>query len=75
VNDNDNDHLAQKATGRVKKWMTKMTNGHLPARQGWVAYKFKLWPEIRYGLATLAMSLETANTMLRQENFWLLPFL
>jgi hypothetical protein len=42
VNGNDNKHLAQNVTGRVRKWITKMTNGHLPAQLGWVAYKFKV---------------------------------
>jgi hypothetical protein len=41
----------------------------------WVAYKFKLWPGIRYGLATLAMSLEIAASILQRENFHLLSFL
>jgi hypothetical protein len=67
VDGNNNEHLAQNITGRVRKWITKMTNGHLPARLGWVAYKFKLWPGIRYGLATLAMPLETTNNTLRWE--------
>ncbi len=74
VNSNDNKHLAQNVTGRIRKWITKMTNGHLPARLGWVAYKFKLWPGIHYGLAMLAMPLEMANNTLRRENFKLLPF-
>ncbi len=52
-----------------------MTNGNLLAQLGWVAYKFELWPGIRYGLVTLALSLETANNMLHRENFMLLSFL
>ncbi len=40
VDGNDNEHLAQNITGRVKKWISKMKNSHLPARLGWVAYKF-----------------------------------
>jgi hypothetical protein len=75
VNGKDNKHIAQSVTGWVQKWITKMTTEHLPARLGWVAYKFKLRPGIHYGLATLAMSLKTANTMLGQENLWLLSFL
>ncbi len=60
VDSNDNEHLAQNITGRIKKWISKMKNGHLLARLGWVAYKFKLWPGVRYGLAMLAMPLEAA---------------
>ncbi len=44
VDRNDDKHLAQNVNEQVKKWITKMRNGHLPAQLGWVAYKFKLWP-------------------------------
>jgi hypothetical protein len=57
------------------KWTSKMTNGHLPAQLGWIAYKFKLWPGIRYGLATLAIPLSTAQATLQKENFRILPFM
>jgi hypothetical protein len=52
-----------------------MKNGHLPARLGWVAYKFKLWPGVRYGLATLAMPLEAAQRAFQHVNFDVLPLL
>ena len=52
-----------------------MTNGHLSARLGWIAYRFKLWPGIRYGLSTLAMPLRTAQNILQKENFLILPLL
>jgi hypothetical protein len=55
VDSNDNEHLAQNITGHVKKRISKMKNGHLPACLGWVAYKFKLWPGVRYRLAMLAV--------------------
>jgi hypothetical protein len=75
VDGNNSVHISQNITGRVQKWTSKMINGHLPARLGWIAYKFKLWPGIRYGLSTLAMPLETAQSTLRKENFRILPFL
>ncbi len=75
VDSNDNEHLAQNITGRIKKWISKMKNGHLPACLGWVAYKFKLWPRVRYGLATLAMPLEAAQKAIQHKNFHVLPFL
>jgi hypothetical protein len=75
VDGNDNEHLAQNITGRAKKWISKMKNGHLPACLGWVAYKFKLWPGVRYGLAMLAMPLEAAQRALQHVNFHLLPLL
>ncbi len=52
-----------------------MRNGHLPARLGWMAYRFKLWPGICYGLAILAIPLGTAKRVLHQENFHSFLFL
>jgi hypothetical protein len=52
-----------------------MINGHLPARLGWIAYKFKLWPGICYSLATLATPLTIARATLQKENFHILPVL
>jgi hypothetical protein len=75
VDSNDNEHLAQNITGHVKKWISKMKNRHLPACLGWVAYKFKLWLGVRYGLATLSMQLEAAQRALQHVNFHVLPLL
>ncbi len=75
VDGDDNVHLSQNITGCVNKWISKMKNGHLPARLGWIAYKFKLWPGIKYGLATFAMPLEIAQKVLQCKNFHLLSFL
>jgi hypothetical protein len=72
VDGDNNVHLSQNITGRVNKWISKMKNGHLPARLGWIAYKFKIWPGIKYGLATLAMPLEIAQKVLQRKNFHLL---
>ncbi len=75
VNGNDSKHISKNITGRFEKWMLKMINGHLPARLGWIAYKFKLWPGIRYGLATLATPLTISRATLQKENFRILPVL
>ncbi len=71
VDGDDNMHLSQNMTGHMNKWISKIKNGHLPARLELIAYKLKLWPGIKYGLATLAMPLEIAQKMLR-KNFHLL---
>jgi hypothetical protein len=42
VDGNDSEHISKNVTGRFEKWASKMINGHLPARLGWIAYKFKL---------------------------------
>ncbi len=75
VDGNDTKHISKNIMGRIISWTLKMTNGHLPACLGWITYKFKLWPGIQYGLATLAMPLETVQSILRKENFKILPFL
>ncbi len=75
VDGDDTGHLLNNITGRFMKWTSKMTNGHLPARLSWITYKFKLWPGIRYGLATLAMPLSLAQVTLQKENFRILPFM
>jgi hypothetical protein len=69
VDRNDKKRLEENVMRRIEKWFSKMTNGHLPAKLGWVAYQFKLWPGVRYGLATLAMPLKIAACCLSRENF------
>jgi hypothetical protein len=69
VSSNDNKHLKESVTGRVGSWISRIRNEHLPARLGWMAYRFKLWPGIQYGLATLAIPLTAAQHVLLQENF------
>ncbi len=52
-----------------------MQNAHLPARMGWVAYRFKLWAGIRYGITTLAILLNVACGLLCTKNFHCRSFL
>jgi hypothetical protein len=75
VDRDNNVHLSQNITGHMNKWISKMKNGHFPAKLGWIAYKFKLWPGIKYGLATFAMPLDIAQKVLQCKNFYLLSFL
>jgi hypothetical protein len=64
VSGNDDKHLEENVTGRVGSWINRMRNRHHPARLGWMAYRFKLWPGIEYGLATLAIPLTAARRVL-----------
>ncbi len=64
VSGNDNKYLEENATGRVGSWINRMRNGHLPTRLGWMVYRFKLLPDIRYRLATLAIPLTAAQRVL-----------
>jgi hypothetical protein len=75
VDGNDDTYLEENVTWRVGKWNSKMTNGHLPVKLGWVAYRFKLWPGICYGLTTLAMPLKTAARLLSRKKYQTLAFL
>ena len=52
-----------------------MQNAHLLARMGWIAYRFKLWTGICYGIATLAIPLAEARRILCIKNFHCLSFL
>ena len=52
-----------------------MSNAHLPWGLAWMSYRLKLWPGIRYGIATLATPLKTAATLLDSWDFKMLSFL
>ena len=74
--DGDNKaHVEHNVTERVEKWINRMRNGHLSAKLGWIAYRFKLWAGVRYGLAVLATPLLIAAEVLTKQNFRLLSFL
>ncbi len=75
VDSNDDRHLTENVTGQVESWINRMRNGHLPTWLGWMAYRYKLWPGIRYGLATLAIPLAAARRVINRENFHSLSFL
>jgi hypothetical protein len=75
IDGNDSKHIEEHVTGKTAVWINRMRNAHLPARLGWIAYRFKLWAGIRYGLATLAIPLAEARRILRTKNFHCLSFL
>ena len=37
---------------KVATWTTRLENGTLPAKWGWVSYFQQLWPKLNYGLGT-----------------------
>ncbi len=57
IDGNNEAHIEHNVTKQVEKWINKMRNGHLPAKLGWIAYHFKLWAGVTYGLAVLATPL------------------
>jgi len=75
IDGNDSKHIEENVTGKTANWINRMRNAHLPARLGWIAYRFKLWAGIRYGIATLAIPLTESRRILQTENFQCLSFL
>ncbi|KAL7524255.1 hypothetical protein ACHAXR_006735, partial [Thalassiosira sp. AJA248-18] len=71
----DSKHMQEKVIGRATKWLHRTLNGHLPAKYAWISYRFKLWPGIRYGLATLATTLEATQAALQPFYRKVLPLL
>ncbi len=56
-------------------WVNRTINGHLPSRWNWISYKFKLFPGIRYGLATLATTIAQIQSILNKLDYAALPVL
>ncbi len=75
INGDDSRHIAENVTGKAESWVHKMCYAHLPASMGWIAYRFKLWAGMRYGIATLSIPLAAARRILQPENYQCLFFL
>jgi hypothetical protein len=60
---------------KVNAWIDKMKNGHLPSSMGWIAYKFQLWPGVRYGIGTMTNDLEEAEEFLDKTDHRMLNVL
>ena len=65
----------KKILGRMEKWHSRTVNGHLPAKFAWVSYRLKLWPGIRYGLATMATPLKIATNLLSNYHYHMHSYL
>ncbi len=72
---NNSKHIEENVTEKTTNWINCMQNTHLLARMGWIAYGFKLWVGICYGIATLAIPLAKARRFLCTKNFHCLSFL
>jgi len=46
IDGNDSKHIHENVMNKTVSWLNRMRNAHLPARLGWIAYEFKLWPGI-----------------------------
>lgn len=68
-------HLNENIVGKMVTWIDRTRNGHLPASLVWRSYKWKLWPGLRYGLATLGTPLAEVANILTRQDFDVLPLL
>ena len=41
IDGTDSKHIEENITSKTVRWINRMRNAHLPARLGWIAYKFK----------------------------------
>jgi len=72
---NDKKHIETNVVGKYRTWVDRSRNGHLPTKLNWISYNFKLWPGMRYGLATLATPLASIRDTLRKLDYEALPLL
>lgn len=54
----------EKIRDKVDTFVRRITTGRLPAYLGWMAYKYKLWASIIYGIGTMTNDIEAAETFL-----------
>ena len=60
---------------RASMWTSRMTNGHLPHRMAWIAYKLQLWPGLSYGLGTMTNDIEEAASVNTEIDYKMLNIL
>ena len=60
---------------KVNAWIDKMRNGHLPSSVGWTAYKFQLWPRVRYETGTMTNNPGEAEEVLAKMDYRMLNIL
>ena len=71
----DATHLQGGVIEKMMTWINRTRNGHLPAKPAWISYKWKLWPGLQYGLATLCTRLAEVAGVLDKQQFEVLPLL
>jgi len=71
----DKKHIETNIIQKYKTWVDRSKNGHLPTKLNWISYNYKLWPGMRYGLATLATPLALIRDTFRKLDYEALPLL
>ncbi len=68
----DKRHLKEVVVGKMKQWASRIKNAHLPVHLVWKAYRYKLWPGVRYGIVTLATPMSVTTSLLHSLEFEIL---
>jgi hypothetical protein len=71
----DTKHLQEIVLNKTSEWVRKLKNAHLPTNLAWKAYRHQLWPSIRYGMGTLATSIDKIEDLLHKQEFEMLSYL
>ena len=71
----DKKHLQEVILGKTSKWVGRLKNAQLPVHLAWKAYRYQLWPSIRYGLGTLATPRTDIEGLLHKLKFAMLSHL
>ena len=71
----DEKHLQEVILGKTSKWVGRLKNAQLPVHLAWKAYRYQLWPSIKYGLGTLATTRTVMDRLLHKLEFAMLSHL
>ena len=64
-----NKEQIKKISEKVSTWTTRMRNAHLPSYLGWLAYKQKLWPSVKYGIGVMTNDMEEIEDLLAKQDY------
>ena len=59
----------------METFVQRMSNRNLPSYLGWLAYHYKLWASIRYGIGTMTNDIETAENLLDKSDYLMMNVL
>ena len=63
-----NKKQSKKISEKVTTWTQRMKNGQLPSFLGWIAYRHKLWPSVRYGIGVMTNDIEEIDELLDKQD-------
>jgi hypothetical protein len=71
----DTKHLQEVVLGKTSKWVGRLKNVHLSTHPAWKAYRFQLWPSMRYRIAMVATPRKEIEEILCKLEFKMLSYL